>query len=206
MKSYITSYCSITPESCSLNGKVKYQNLNNRTFNDFSKSIYKQEKIAYPKFSKMDGLSKLAFIASEVLLSSKDTSRWNEQQTAIVLGNKSSSIVSDQKHYDSYKDRASYFPSPAVFVYTLPNIMLGEISIKNKITGETSCFIQDQFDSTFLYQYIKDLFDSEGYHRCITGWVDYTPFDYEAHLFLVSKSDIEEVKTIFDHNFKRLII
>ena len=32
----------------------------------------------------------------------------------------------------------SYYPSPALFVYTLPNIVTGEIAIRNKYYGETS--------------------------------------------------------------------
>jgi hypothetical protein len=205
MNLQVASYCTITSDSVYKNGEVRYENQSNESFADYIKSVYQKEGISYPKFFKMDELCKLAFLAGEIILEGIDTTNWNGEKVAIVLGNKSSSISSDQKHYESFKNRADYFPSPAIFVYTLPNIMMGELCISHKIKGENSCFIQDDFDSIFLNNYVHDLFANEDYEYCITGWVDYLPTKYEAHLFLINKSDGTGVNPVFDENFKQLI-
>lgn len=59
-------------------------------FQTFAKEAYKALEISYPKFYKMDSLSKLAFLASEVVL--KDE---KERGVALVFSNKSSSLDSD---------------------------------------------------------------------------------------------------------------
>lgn len=203
----ITAYSAITPKGVLKNGDPVYINQDNAPFNAFAKETYKAIDPAYSKFFKMDELCKLAFLATEVLLSEKPFAQEsNREDIAVILGNKNSSIASDQKHYDSYKDRDDYFPSPAVFVYTLPNIMLGEICIRHNITGENTCFLMDHFNADFLFQYVKELFLSEQYRYCITGWIDYSDLTYSAHLFLVEKWDKDRsfIKK-FDSNFNNNI-
>ncbi|HNP19746.1 MAG TPA: hypothetical protein PKL31_15010 [Fulvivirga sp.] len=201
----IISYSSITSHSASSNGETITENLTDAPFAEFSKSIYKKLEVPYPKFFKMDELSKLAFLAGEIVLKEIDTANWNGEKVAIILGNKNSSLSSDQKHYESFKDRDNYFPSPAIFVYTLPNIMMGELCIRHKIKGENSVFIQEKFDAQFLYDYVQHLFEAEAYEYCITGWADYLPNNYEAHLFLIRKSSGEDKHPSFSENFKQLI-
>ena len=158
MSLYISSFCSINPRNCSLNGVEKYQNSPETPFSAFIKSIYKQENIAYPKFFKMDELSKLGFIASELLLKDTDIAQLSGNQTAIVLANKSSSFSSDLKHYTSIKDRTDYFPSPAVFVYTLPNIMMEEISIKkHRALFKISLMQTSYFNMLPIYSNMKGI-------------------------------------------------
>ncbi len=201
----IVSYSSITSHSASSNGEIIIENLTDSTFAEFGKSIYKNLEVPYPKFFKMDELSKLAFLAGEIVLKEIDTTNWNGEKVAIILGNKNSSQSSDQKHYESFKDRGNYFPSPAIFVYTLPNIMMGELCIRHKIKGENSVFIQEEFNAQFLYDYVQYLFETEEYKHCITGWVDFLPKKYEAHLFLIQKSNGEGKHPSFSENFKQLI-
>ena len=95
-------------------------------------NIYKQKISEYPKYYKMDGLCRLGFVASELLLQAEGNVRFNEcYDRAVVLFNRSSSISSDKKFLESIQDKENYFPSPSVFVYTLPNIVTGEIAIRN---------------------------------------------------------------------------
>jgi hypothetical protein len=95
---------------------------------DFLKSAYRRLNIQYPKFFKMDSLSKLAFLSAEILLKDSDiTTSYPSEMTGIILFNASSSLETDEKHQESIGDRGNYFPSPSVFVYTLANIMTGEI-------------------------------------------------------------------------------
>ena len=99
-------------------------------------------KAVNPKFYKMDPLCRLGFVASELLLQAegdrRDTPR---DDRAIILFNRSSSIQADEAYQASIQDAEDYFPSPAAFVYTLPNIVTGEIAIRNHYQGETSFYI-----------------------------------------------------------------
>ena len=98
--------------------------------------LYRRYAGDYPKFFKMDTLSRLGFIAAELLL--KD-----EQVEAVILANRSASIKNDTDYLSTIRDD-NYYPSPALFVYTLPNIVTGEIAIRHHIQGETSFYILDK--------------------------------------------------------------
>ena len=80
--------------------------------------------------------------------------------------------------------------------------MLGEICIRHQITGENSCFLMQQPNGAFLYQYVRELFEQEGYQYCITGWVDYHPDHYCARLFLVEEAAADSQRlSKFDEHF-----
>ncbi|WMJ72398.1 hypothetical protein RCC89_04365 [Cytophagaceae bacterium ABcell3] len=182
----VSSYCQISPTGVFKNGvRLMKNEWPSNSFNEYARGIYDFLNIAYPKYFKMDELCKLAFLATEVLLS--NCKLRDSAETAIVIGNKHSSLASDEKHFESYKNRGHYYPSPAVFVYTLPNIMLGEICIRNRIFGENSCFIMEDYDAGFLYDYVNNLIANEGYTSCITGYIDYISENYSASLYLVEK-------------------
>ena len=61
---------------------------------------------------------------------------------AVVLANRSASIKNDTDYLATILD-GNYYPSPALFVYTLPNIVTGEIAIRHHIQGETSFYVLD---------------------------------------------------------------
>jgi hypothetical protein len=106
-------------------------------FPEFIRAAYKFAGMSYPKFYKMDNLCKLALIASEFLLKDTDViERHGKDQLGLIVQNASSTYDTDMEYQATIDDHANYFPSPAVFVYTLPNIMLGEICIRHKIFGE----------------------------------------------------------------------
>ena len=161
-----------------------------QNFTELSKAIYNEFNVDYPKFFKMDDLSKLGFMTCEVLLDDKAFPKsWDGSEVALILGNRSSSINQDRKHYESIKNRNNYFPSPAVFVYTLPNIMLGEICIRHKITGENSCLLMEDYDGEFFNTYVRDLLENGNYKYCIYGWVNINEEVYSSKLFLAGKRD-----------------
>ena len=95
--------------------------------------LYRRYVGNYPKFFKMDTLSRLGFIAAELLLQ-------KEPVEAVILANRSASIKNDNDYLTTISD-GNYYPSPALFVYTLPNIVTGEIAIRHQIQGETSFYI-----------------------------------------------------------------
>jgi hypothetical protein len=136
----------------------------------------------------MDNLAKLGLLASEVLLKDSAISeKYSDKEIGIVLTNSNSSLDADIKYYDQAKTA----PSPALFVYTLPNIVIGEISIKNKFKGENAFFVFDAFDAPFVEQYVAYLLNNNILQACICGWVDLLKDDYKAVLYLVEQQASE---------------
>ena len=184
-KTYIQSYCSIHKNSISLDGALVFDS-EATEFALFAKEVYKNFKMNYPKFFKMDQLSKLAFLAAELLLENiNDIS--NKNKVALLFANSSSSLETDIKFQNSISDKENYFPSPAVFVYTLPNICLGEISIKHQLKSENSFFIFEAFNSEFMVNYANILLNTDKADQVLCGWVDYLNEEYTAFMYLVSK-------------------
>jgi hypothetical protein len=184
----ISRYCSIRDQSVIVNNKTEYT-LAGEKQDKFLTGIYQHFSMSYPKFYKMDSLSKLGFLSVELLL--RETGwldRYPGHEVGIVCMNASSSLDTDIRHQESILDRANYFPSPAIFVYTLPNIMMGEISIRHKITGESIFFVREKFDASFLVDYVHLLFEAGTIQCCITGWIETNGEDYESVVYFIEKT------------------
>jgi len=187
-ENYITASCTIYKGVVSKDGVKVFEN-NHAGLAGFLVSIYQHFQLNYPKYYKMDNLSKLGWLAAEILL--KDSFKQNNYQpedAGIVLANANSSLDDDIKYYDTTKD----IPSPSLFVYTLPNIVIGEICIRNNFKGEHAFFIQDTFDGGFIEQQVNYLLDKNILQACICGWVDVLEQEYKAVLFLVEKEKRDE--------------
>ena len=129
----ISQQIEITPTSVILNGQpIAVQ----QTGDKMLVELYRRYVGDYPKFFKMDTLCRLGFIAAEILLK-------NEKVEAIILANRSASIKNDTDYLATISE-GNYYPSPALFVYTLPNIVTGEIAIRHHIQGETSFYILEE--------------------------------------------------------------
>lgn len=148
--------------------------------------MYKHIDMNYPKFYKMDSLSKLALLATEALFKNKNFIP-EEENIALILSNKSGSLDTDLKHQDAIADETNFYPSPAVFVYTLANICLGEISIKYKLQTENAFFVSESFQPDFMTVYAKQLVQSGKAEKALCGWVEYTENTYEAFIYLVDE-------------------
>lgn len=160
-------------------------------FRTFLKVLYRRYAVKYLKFFKMDNLSKLGFLASEILLEGQGLiKRYPNDKIGVILSNSNSTLDIDQQYYDLIKDSDNYFPSPALFVYTLPNIMIGEICIKNKFRGESATFIMKEYDPNITVDYIKNLFLQNKIKVCIAGFVDYTKDNYDAFLYLAENTEL----------------
>ncbi|WP_026727249.1 3-oxoacyl-ACP synthase [Flavobacterium denitrificans] len=198
-KNYIQSCITIQNNEIVLNGTSVFKT-EPTDFADFSKQALRNFEIQYPKFFKMDALSKLAFLGSELLLSPIISSE-EENNIALVLANKSSSLDTDVKYQESISDKENYYPSPAVFVYTLPNICLGEISIRHQLKSENSFFIFDAFNAEFMSNYSNILLNSDKADKVLCGWVEYFNEDYKAFLCVIGKEENEKYR---DENINTL--
>ena len=135
----------------------------------------------------MDRLSKLGFLTAELLFRNAHTNRYKETEVGLVLSNSSASLDTDITHQETIKDRTKYFPSPSVFVYTLPNIVIGEICIRYGLKGENLFFVSEQFHSNILYNTILEMLEQKRINACVGGWVEILSNDYHSFLFLVEK-------------------
>ena len=183
-KTYIKSFCTIQNNEIILDGEMVFKT-EPTEFSDFSKKAFRNFEIEYPKFFKMDNLSKLAFLGAELLLK-KETDNTKNNNIALVFANKSSSLDTDVKYQKSISDTENYFPSPAVFVYTLPNICMGEISIRHQLRTENSFFIFEDFNPAFMENYANVLLRTQKAEKVLCGWVEYFEEEYKAFLYLVA--------------------
>ena len=184
----IASYCHLWDNKAIVNNRLVYYQENILMFADFIKFVYKQEAINYPKFYKMDSLSKLGFLAAELVFKASAIEGYRPETIGIVVSNSSASLDTDMAHCGTIDDRSSYFPSPSIFVYTLPNIVIGEICIKNKIKGENAFFITEKFDGKLMAGYISELFINKRVEACLCGWTELRGNTYNAMMALVKPS------------------
>jgi 3-oxoacyl-[acyl-carrier-protein] synthase-1 len=215
-------------------------------------SLYKKYVGDYPKYYKMDGMSRLGFVSSELLLlqelenaTGKATGNATGNATgkatcrrvsgrfvedplkgygsapagresadgghlraelghvrpmvggvpflscdsrAVILFNHSTSIVSDLKYLQSIARPDDYYPSPSVFIYTLPSIVTGEIAMRNNYHGETSFYILERRDDVLVWQILCASFADQSIKSIIGGWIDYEDDNrFEADIYIVEQ-------------------
>lgn len=149
--------------------------------------IYRKYVGDYPKYHKMDALSRLAFLATELLLSRGDVPQDSERAT--ILFNRTSSVVADRCHLGSIAKPGEFYPSPSVFLGTLPNMATGEIAIRHGYTGETSLYITDFRDEALMKKVVSSSFSLGGFRSLICGFVDCDRGDsFEADLKILVKN------------------
>lgn len=183
----IKSHCSINGTSAVING---VSTLFNGDFAEGIRELYRSNNISYPKFFKMDNLSKLAFLAAELAL--KDVELPEKQDrlnTGVILMTSNSSLDTDCRFSQSINNPEEYYPSPAVFVYTLPNVMAGEICIRNSFQGENCVYINEVCDWEFLAGNVRYMFESGKLDACICGWCDLFMEGFNADIFYVERCE-----------------
>jgi hypothetical protein len=177
----ITSWCLIRDNEIIYNNELIFKNTDS-SFSNFFKEAYESLNINYPKFFKMDNLCKTGFLAAETLLRDKGLKeKQTSQEIAILFSNANSSLDTDILYQESTKTIAS----PALFVYTLPNVLVGELCIRHQIKGENACFVFDNFDPDFHTNYIEMLLNTDKAKTCISGWADFFNGKFEAFFYLV---------------------
>jgi hypothetical protein len=186
----IIKHCSIKGNEVKVDGKLVLKTETDPGTSKQFKEIYSFLDIKYPKFYKMDMLAKLAFLASELIFADENVEIY-EEDTAILLANKHSTENVDRKFNETIQED-NYFPNPALFVYTLPNVMIGEISIRNNIKGETLFLACDDYDTDLLNE-MKDVMK---FKNILFGYVDYKDKNnFETHLFFGETNGTTDCKT-----------
>ena len=197
---YIKASCVISSETVYTNDVAVY-GLPGAALPDFLQGAYQFFGCNYPKFHKMDNLGKLGWLAAELLLAgSFDKSAYRPEDTGLVFCNKSGSLDTDIKYYDTVKTIAS----PALFVYTLPNIVMGEICIRHNFKGENDFFIFEYFNPGFIHQYVSHLFETGVLEACVCGWVEIIDNDYKACLYLTEKKATDKTMLFTEENIHHI--
>ena len=194
---YIHHVVSLNNHSLSLDGRVLLQ-LPAAALGETATAVYRALGISYPKFFKMDILSKAAFLATEVLVQALGTIE-DKDRVATVLTTESGCMDVDEQFEASRRELAS----PALFVYTLPNIMLGEICIRNQFKGEQMCTLAPALDIPFTEYYVQDLLEQRNASACLCGFAEAYGGRMDVRLIWVSTTEssmpfrTEELTRIF---------
>lgn len=135
----------------------------------------------------MDVLAKWGFLGSELLTQSLPVlTSAGEEEVGLIFANKHSTAMTDELFQDSYK---TAIPSPALFVYTLPNIINGEISIRNKWYGESVFSILPNFDPEY-YIRTAEIMASKGTTQLLAGWLEIEPGHEDIFMFAFSAEQL----------------
>lgn len=161
--------------------------------------LYRSYIADWPKFFKMDTLSKAGFVASELLFKETVERRLEAdeftQSRAIVLFGSTASLCADRNYQETIQDKDNYYPSPALFVYTLPNIVTGEIAIRNHWRGESSFYVLEAPDAGQMAFHLACAFQDSVTESILSGWVDSTMNDdFQAFMTVVRKEDATDIE------------
>jgi hypothetical protein len=102
----------------------------------------------------------------------------------LVLHNADASLDTDLR----YAASVAVAPSPSLFVYTLPNVVVGEVCIKNNFKGHNAFFIFEAYEPGFLHAHVREVLLEGMADACLCGWTEVFGDRQEALLFLVERT------------------
>lgn len=187
----ITHTVVMTPQKLVVDGRIVSES---KAATGFVAEVYREFIGDYPKFFKMDALCKVGFVASEMLLRAEkdcpieERVAYNTAERAIVLFNATSSLSDDTNYQKTISDAENYYPSPSVFVYTLPNIVTGEIAIRNRYFGEINFIVLTHYDEATISKIAETAFCDPETQSILSGWIDcYDEEHFDVRLFIAEK-------------------
>lgn len=158
----------ITPESLLIDDKlIPTENTGGLLLSE----IYKEFLSDGSRFHKMDLFSKLAYIGTG-LLAKNFLDKFASEDIALFLFTLNGSVLADRKHLSTFSNPEEYYPSPSVSINTLPNVVLGEIAVRNSIKGETTLVMLPEEDQTIIEGIINATLSTTHPSVMIYGWVD----------------------------------
>lgn len=173
------------------------------SFKEQAKKLYQSLEIDYPKFYKMDKLSKTAFLSSELLME-KHVFDCADEKIGLFITNKCSSLETDEAYYSKTFKNSEFQANPSLFVYTLPNIMMGELCIRHKIKGEQSMWVSDNLDVNFVSKYVNLLYEENLIEAAIVGWIDFYKDQPEAMLCILENTTQKTTVSFNEQNLMGL--
>lgn len=200
---YITQFVRVVHNQVQNNDRIIFKK-QDAPLDTFLADWYTHLGSNYPKFFKMDRQSKLGFLATEILLDQRQlVGEYSSESVGIILSNAQASLDTDQRYFESTKT----FASPGLFVYTLPNIVAGEISIRHHVKGETAFFVSPSFDAEWMANYVSLVMTNPNTKACIAGWLDIKDQQADVLLYLTEKKNesgsIAHNTTTLDRLYKK---
>ena len=133
--------------------------------------LFKKHLADGSRFYKMDLFSRLAYVGTGLL--AKDSLKdCQPEDVALFIFTENGSVLADRKHLSTFSNPEEFYPSPAIFINTLPNVVLGEIAVKNQIKGETTLVMLPARDDETIERIIQVSLSSTHPSVMIYGWVD----------------------------------
>lgn len=183
---YINAYCRIDHQQVIVNDSCLLP-CDDDDPKSWAGSIYKFLDIQYPKFFKMDTLCKFGFLASELLMKQSGLSpELPKKDWGVLCLNSCSSLDTDRHYQTTIQNSSNYYPSPSVFVYTLANIVTGEIAIRHKLMGESSTYIFDTLNPDTLCSLVNNAIGENRANNALCGWINYDGGVCDVLMFAVS--------------------
>jgi hypothetical protein len=136
---------------------------------DTIEDLFRQLQKPYPKFFKMDALCKWATYSTMLLEHAGTLTSGDPYGTALLMYTHHGCFETDLKYWETAKQQ---FASPALFVYTLPSIMLGEIAIYLKIKGYQNCSIVPDMMHSHVNTDVEAAYTLHGCDNLLVGWID----------------------------------
>ncbi len=164
----------ITPDKTVVDGKEVETNAVGA---EVLASLYKKHIGDYPRFYKMDMLCRLGFIAVHLLCNNRATQANGTDYAdnyAQVFFNHSGSIAADRNFMMRMMADEDGYSSPALFVYTLPNIVTGEVAMYRHWHGETSFYILPEKNEKMMDDVLRTALRDNAVSAIVGGWIDYT--------------------------------
>jgi len=150
----------------------------------FIRQAYKNVGGVNLKFYQSSDLCKLGSVAALYLLEGVS---FEPGEMGIIMANAHSSLLTDTAHQHIIDTSGDMAASPAIFVYTLPNVVTGQICINHKIQGENTFFINKTCNLDELEDYASLVMKYTGLEYCIIGWCEVLRDEYRAELRLLEK-------------------
>lgn len=90
----------------------------------------------------------------------------------IVLFNMTSTAIVDKEFLETISDNNAYYPSPSIFVYTLPNIVTGEVAMRYGWQVETSFYVLRERNEQMIHEIVNATAQAHPGERILYGWMD----------------------------------
>ena len=194
----IKSYCRINDSKVVLDGRT-VASVDGNDSSPWMSQVYRQLDVQYSKFHKMDTMCKAGFIAAELLVTGDDNEI--KEDWGIQIYSSSASMETDVAFQKTIGED-NYYPAPSLFVYTLPNIVTGEIAIRHKIYGETSCHISECFSSDILITEVRNIMDEGRVSTMLCGWVNQDEGHTDVLMLRIEKNTDSGIQLTNDNILK----
>ena len=131
--------------------------------------LYKECLSDDARYYKMDLFSRLAYVGTG-LLAKDNLAGCAPEDIGLLIFTKNGSVLADRKHLSTFSQE--YYPSPAIFINTLPNVVLGEIAVTHQIKGETTLVMLSGENTELMENILAATLNATQPSALITGWVD----------------------------------